>query len=63
MKILNKIIAYIKGSYQEMRKVVWPTKREITKHTLLVIGISLCVAAFIGAFDYLFTRIFEEIIK
>ena len=63
MKIFEKITNYIKGSYQEMKKVVWPTRKETTKHTLLVIGISLATAAFIGVFDYVFTKLFEVIIK
>ena len=45
-----------------MKKVAWPTKKETTKHTLLVIGISLGVAAFLGAFDYLFSELLRIIV-
>lgn len=52
---MNKLATYLKGSVEEMKKVTWPTKKETKNYTLLVIGISLAVAAFLGALDYLFT--------
>jgi len=60
--MLKKATNYFKESYQEMKKVAWPTKQETTKHTLLVIGISLAVAAFLGAFDYLFSELLRIVI-
>ncbi len=58
----NKLINYIKGSTEEMKKVTWPTKKETNNYTLLVIGISLAVAAFLGLLDYIFSFILELII-
>jgi len=59
----NRITNYLRGSYQELRKVVWPTKKEAINHTLLVIGISLGVAIFLGALDFLFTWLLERFVK
>jgi len=59
----NKLTNYLRESYQELRKVVWPTKQETINHTLLVIGISLGAAIFLGALDFLFTWILEKYIK
>lgn len=59
----NKIINYIKTSKTELKKVVWPTKKEISQYTLLVIGVSLAVALFLGSLDYLFNLILEFIIQ
>ena len=42
-----------------MKKVTWPTKKEAYNYTILVIGISLAVAAFLGALDYIFTIALE----
>jgi len=53
---------YIKTSVAELKKVVWPSKRETTQHTLLVIGISLAVAAFLGALDYIFNWGLEQLL-
>lgn len=60
---MNKLINYIKASIEEMKKVTWPTKKETYDYTLLVIGISLAVAAFLGALDYVFNWALELIIK
>jgi preprotein translocase subunit SecE len=54
--MINKLVNYVKGSAEEMKKVTWPSKKETRNYTLLVIGISLAVAAFLGALDYLFSR-------
>lgn len=37
-----------------MKKVSWPTKKETYNYTLLVIGLSLGVAVFLGLLDLVF---------
>ena len=60
---MSKISEYFLGSIEEMKKVTWPTKKETKNYTLLVIGISLAVAAFLGALDYIFTIGLELILN
>lgn len=60
---INRLTKYIKESIAELKKVTWPTKRETTNYTILVIGISLGLAAFIGLADYILTLGVEQIIK
>jgi preprotein translocase subunit SecE len=60
---MNKFTTYIQESIAEMKKVTWPTKKETYNYTLLVIGISLGTAIFLGILDYLFTQGFSFIIK
>ncbi len=62
MNIINRLINYIKASQQELKKVVWPSRKEIINHTMLVIGISLGVAIFLGAVDYLLTLTLDIIL-
>lgn len=61
--MLNKVTNYLKASREELKKVVWPSKKETRNHTLLVIGISLLVAIFLGAVDYLFSYLLGLFIK
>jgi preprotein translocase subunit SecE len=61
--MFSKIIQYIKESKDELKKVVWPTKQQLINHTLVVIGISLAVAAFLGIIDFGLTKVVEIIIK
>jgi preprotein translocase subunit SecE len=45
------LISYFRESREELKKVVWPTRRETRNNTLMVIGISLFVAGFLGLVD------------
>ncbi|MBU4216994.1 preprotein translocase subunit SecE [Candidatus Parcubacteria bacterium] len=60
---MNAIINYVKGAIVEMKKVTWPTKNEAKNYTILVIVISIAIAAFLGALDYLFTIGFEQFLN
>ncbi len=59
----NKLTNYFRESYLELKRVVWPTKQETLNHTLLVIGISLGMAIFLGGLDFLFSYLFERFTK
>lgn len=60
---MSKLTNYLKESVAEMKKVTWPTKKETYNYTLLVIGISIGVALFLGILDYIFTTGFQFIIN
>lgn len=59
---MNKLTNYIKESVIEMKKVTWPTKKEVYNYTLMVIFISLAVAVFLGFLDFVFNLGFNFII-
>lgn len=59
---MNKLINYIKASIAEMKKVTWPTKKEVYQYTILVIGVSLATAVFLGGLDYIFSLSLELIL-
>jgi len=63
MKSVNDLVQYIKDSIVELKKVTWPTKKETIDYTLLVVGISLAVALFIGIVDFILAFGVEKIIK
>ncbi|HAH04810.1 MAG: Preprotein translocase, SecE subunit [Parcubacteria group bacterium GW2011_GWA2_43_17] len=56
---MNKLVQYIKDSRVELKKVVWPTRQQTRNHTLLVIGVSLGVAIFLGAIDFILNQVLE----
>ncbi|MFA6194420.1 MAG: preprotein translocase subunit SecE [Patescibacteria group bacterium] len=60
---MSKLTTYFKESVAELKKVTWPTKRETYNYTLLVIGISLGVAIFLGLLDYIFAQGFQFMIN
>ena len=63
-KLLNKIwlVRYVRESYIELRKVVWPSQETVRKHTILVIAISLFIAAYFMILDSLLARGLEALI-
>jgi len=60
--MFQKIIGYIKNSKVELKKVIWPTRKQIINQTVLVIVVSLIVAVILGIVDYFLTRIIALII-
>ena len=50
------LIQYLKDTRGELRHVAWPTRLQTIIYTILVIALSLFVAAYLGFFDYIFTN-------
>ena len=55
MSYIEKIKNYFKEVRVEMAKVKWPTRSDTINYTIVVIGVSLAVAAFLGTLDYVFS--------
>jgi len=51
-RIFSKIIVFFKESKIELSKVVWLSRRELVRHTWIVILFSLGVSFFLGMVDY-----------
>ncbi len=47
----KSFIAFAKDSYKEVRKVVWPTRKEATQTTLVVFGFVLVMAIILWVCD------------
>lgn len=65
MKIVNlpkKIISFLKEVRLEMKKVNWPTRKETIRYTLIVIGLSVAVAAFLGSLDFIFNTLLTRFV-
>ncbi|OGZ18817.1 MAG: preprotein translocase subunit SecE [Candidatus Nealsonbacteria bacterium RBG_13_42_11] len=60
--IPNKIIEFLKQVRLEMKKVNWPTRGETVKYTLIVIGVSVVIAAYLGGLDVLINTLLEKFI-
>jgi len=59
----NWLTKYFKESYEELKKVSWPTRKDTVRDTLIVIGVSLAVAAFLGILDLGLTVGLEKILN
>ena len=56
-------VTFLQQTYDELRKVTWPTRNEITRLTLIVITISVVVGLYIGGVDYLLTTAMGSLLK
>lgn len=61
--MLNKIKTYILNIFNEMKKVSWPTRNELVNSTIVVIIISVIVAAIVGLLDFIFTTGLTAILR
>jgi len=54
-----KPITYLKEVKGEMKHVSWPTRKQAITFTLITVVIALLTAVYLGALDFIFTRILE----
>jgi preprotein translocase subunit SecE len=59
----NFIIAYLKETRAELRKVHWPTQQEARTLTLVVVGVTVSMAALLGLLDFIFDRLLNGIVN
>jgi len=59
---MEKIIQFLKDAKAELWKVNWPTKEQTINYTLLVIGISIAVAIFLGSLDWFFEYLLKTFV-
>ncbi len=53
---MKKIIQFFQESYAELRKVVWPSRDEVTSSTKVVLVSVTLFAAALGIVDYLLLK-------
>lgn len=51
-RFFGAIARYLRELRSELKKVVWPTPRQVLKNTGIVIGCVIIVGAFIWIFDF-----------
>ena len=54
--IFNKINNFIKEARAELKKVIWPTKKDLKNSTVVVITTIIISSIFIGLVDIFFTK-------
>ncbi|MBO5007956.1 MAG: preprotein translocase subunit SecE [Clostridia bacterium] len=50
----NKIVKFVKEVKSEMKKVVWPSKKQVVNNTLIVIAAVVIVGVIIAVLDTIF---------
>ena len=50
----NKIVRFFKEIKSELKKVTWPTKKQVLNNTLIVIAVVVIIGVVIALFDTIF---------
>ena len=61
--MFKKIKKFLNDVYQELHKVAWPSKQELIGSTIVVIVMSVIVAAFIGIVDFVLKEMVNLLIR
>lgn len=62
MNALVKIVTFFKEVRLETKRVNWPTQKQVTQNTIIVIIVSLMIATFLGLVDFVFTTFLNRVI-
>lgn len=54
----NRFKKYINETIGELRKVSWPTRKEATNLTIVVLIVTFGMSAFLGLLDFIFSKLF-----
>lgn len=60
---MQSATSFLSEVLEELKKVVWPTRDEVIRLTVVVILVSFIVGLFLGGVDFLLTKLMEIIVK
>ncbi|MBI2612036.1 preprotein translocase subunit SecE [Candidatus Gottesmanbacteria bacterium] len=56
-------VVFLKEVRSELSKVIWPTRQETIKLTVIVIAISVAIGLYIGGIDFVLTKLTDILLK
>lgn len=59
---MSSLMNFIREAKAELKKVTWPTRRQIWYWTLVVIVFTLCVSLYLGLVDFLLAWLFRTLL-
>lgn len=62
LNFFQKAIIFMREVKIELSKVIWPTRKQVTGTTLVVIVFIFIVAAFLGVFDYSLSKLVQLVL-
>lgn len=54
--VFSRLALFIRQVIAELRKVIWPTRKELIAYTTVVVVFVLIMAGIIAVLDYVFAR-------
>jgi len=60
--MFNKLSLFLKDSVREFKRINWPNRKEAAVLVTVVIFVSLLLAVYLGALDFLFIYLLESLV-
>lgn len=59
---MQQAIQFLKEVRAELNKVVWPTRQQTIRYTVIVVAVSLTIGLYLSILDQLFGNVITKII-
>ncbi|MBD3331149.1 preprotein translocase subunit SecE [Candidatus Peregrinibacteria bacterium] len=59
----SPVVAYVKTSLEELTKVVWPTKSQAVRLSIIVLCTCLVIAILLGVLDLAFNELYKLLLS
>jgi len=61
-RLTDSIVNYVQESFQELKRVTWPTRNQAVRLTFIVLGFCIVAAAALGVFDFGFNYGYHSLV-
>jgi preprotein translocase subunit SecE len=58
----NRLTTFLRNSWEELKRVQWPDRRQVAQATGVVIVFVVIIGLYLGAADYVFSKLVDAII-
>lgn len=59
----NSAVKYVLDSFEELKRVSWPSKKQLFRNTVIVIASSAVVTAFVAIVDFGLSKVLEYLVS
>jgi len=58
----NRLSTFLRNSWEELKRVQWPDRRQVAQATAVVVGFVIIIGAYLGLADWVFSKLVDAII-
>ncbi|MDR1472761.1 MAG: preprotein translocase subunit SecE [Synergistaceae bacterium] len=61
-KYRGRLVSFVRESKAELKKVSWPTRKQVGYSTLVVVLLTIALSAYLGILDLFLTKLVSSIL-
>jgi preprotein translocase subunit SecE len=58
----NRLTTFLRNSWEELKRVQWPDRRQVAQATAVVVSFVIIIGAYLGLADWVFSKLVDAII-